>query len=1469
MAKKSFYLLLLLVLCFFTSAFSLKDWSAGLYNSVKGEAEKSFSSLFNRQVTIGGSGGIIVGKIDLFDVNVPGIGRAAKVVLNYNVIKYLANKGDMVPALDKITVVDGDLAIARDKQGEWNFLIKQEEGGLPPPPFTGQIVFKNCRLQYQDEAGFYGRPTSFSGQADNFSGFVDLRKKTRIGFSASGLIPEKARVHGFIQPDKGNYVINVIAETLPLQKWGNYFIPLPEAEIKSGTANLSLRITPAKQGVIALSGKVALARAALYEQTLSGDLFFSYKHGQLGLTTKNLSLYDASVAARASFNFSGRQPGLNLKADFSRIDLAKLGHDTPGIEGRASGRLKITGPLNNLTGTLKANLMNALAFGQPLDSLVADFAVKDGEFFINNFNASSKTANFSASGRIHDNLTLDLTSEASGLRLSGRGYLGKMGATISNFQGDLRLKLTPEFLAAPLRHLEAKGKLVLTNGEIAEQTFDLAQGKFSVGKGKIVLEDTFIRSGNSLVLISGETGTEGPTRLAITGRGINLDDLKILNFFLPRQLRNPAGTGTLDLLAVGQFPASLSASGKIDFSSLKGSFLVRNKNLNSLTGSFEGTSNLGFLFPGKIVGGLAGLNLNFGGSLAAPAIGASLNIKNFHFSDIYLDELAGCFTYHDGTLTLIKPFTIKSSGDRYELSGSISREGVEADLVVAKANIRPFYALARNLYGEVNRQLALTAQDQISYSSLAAPKIDIITPPDGQGFISSAFLAKWAKFTAANKQAFDSTPAENIQGVFAGEASISGPFNRLAGKITGNAAKGSVNNFTFDSFILAASLDNQKITFTRAELNKEAGRLAATGVYQFKDSLDLRVAASKMPLDILTLPFPGKTFKGTFNLSARINGKIENPDLSLTADSDQAELAGINYSKINLEVEKQNDNLNIQDVSFFNDGVSSEVRGNLAPGKFDLKIRLHNNALGLVNLFTDEIKWLNGRARLSLRVSGTADQPGFSGGLALKDTELYVKGIDSKIKNVTGSAALKHNQLEIASLTGIWQGDKTQNVHNFLGTAGTIDLSQLFSAPGQLNFNLSFSPGRLFVAFPNLYNGTLKIDQLALQGPLSFDRKKVPTLRGKINFQDALLTLQTANPNGQTALPLNFDLGLDLGKNTYVVMGDVNTLNLSNVLLNLEVAGEGLRLTGNLAAPSLAGKVNFRRGTINIFNREFTLLSPDTQQRFFPYDPANIEENQAIFKGGEGFAGLMPDLKLTSSVNIENEEKDAGGQIVKKNIIILAKIKGTLFSRQEQEALKIGLLSFSEDKTKTPAPLTPGKYSEQELKVMLLPDFIKSLAGINNPQGGSAAGNVEANAVVADYLSSRMQALLFRGLERQAERQLGLESLKLEYNFGPKMREVLGVNTPRGFEETKPAWSISFVKGFFDRLYLDMKYSQGLDQAVTNSSAGTQLNYQLTFKLSPIWSIIYYAQPVVYSNSAYLNAVGSQKITLKAGFSLW
>jgi hypothetical protein len=729
------------------------------------------------------------------------------------------------------------------------------------------------------------------------------------------------------------------------------------------------------------------------------------------------------------------------------------------------------------------------------------------------------------------------------------------------------------------------------------------------------------------------------------------------------------------------------------------------------------------------------------------------------------------------------------------------------------------------------------------------------------------FLKRWNNFYRQIAATVTEAPAENLGGKLSGTFSLNGKINNLSGKFQADIRQGYFRNFSFDKFAAEVSLDNREFKIQKAVLSKGEGSIKVQGSYNLDQSLFLNFIANAMPLDILQLLSPNSQFKGAFNLNAAIDGTLSRPRFVLAAAGNDLTLAGTHFDKITLAFSHKDQQLYLQEFSLLEGKDLSQVYGNFSfarSGTIELEAALNGNGIGLINLLSDEIKWEKGMASLSLKISGNRRHPQINGSIELSDNTFSLPSLASKIKQLNLQGKINNNLLTVEVLTGFWTGLRTRNYPNPIGLTGTIDLKNALAENGQLYLNLSASPAVFYLAFPNLYTGNLTINQLYLQGPFSFDWSRGPLLKGELEINNAVINLPEGGiataPSGKP-FPLNLDLYAKLTKNTYAVMGDIATLNLSNVFMNLEIRSDELKISGPLQNPQLSGKIAIRRGTVNIFNREFSLLSTDNQQKYFPYDPDQIKDNIALFSNEEGKAGSLPAITLTAAVNVDSLEKGEGGLPVKKKVIVLARLEGIPGAKVKEEALNIKLYGYTEDKTRTPPGLVAAAYNEQELRVLLLPDFIKSLTGIS--QGGETSG-VDTNLILADYLSSRVQTILFRGIEREAEQRLGLESLTLEYNLGPKVREAMGVKETRGFEEEKPAWSVGFVKGFFDRLYVDVRYSQAMQQTGSSSQQNT-FNYQLTYKISPIWSIIYYREPISLNEIT----TGYQKVTLKAGFALW
>jgi len=353
-------------------------------------------------------------------------------------------------------------------------------------------------------------------------------------------------------------------------------------------------------------------------------------------------------------------------------------------------------------------------------------------------------------------------------------------------------------------------------------------------------------------------------------------------------------------------------------------------------------------------------------------------------------------------------------------------------------------------------------------------------------------------------------------------------------------------------------------------------------------------------------------------------------------------------------------------------------------------------------------------------------------------------------------------------------------------------------------------------------------------------------LKGEVTAHDGELTLfqQKAGPSGGGESPLNFDLLVQVGKNMYIETGGVGGMD---VAMDLNVKGENLHFSGKVSSPKLAGKVVFERGKITILGREFVLLSGEEQKKYFQFE--GIGDNTAVFQG----EGVNPSLYIVASARVAPSEQVAKNYQVKE-IIVISKLSGVPNSLRPEQAINLTFSAFYEDKAlqkieKLPLP-------EDDIKALLLPDFIRSWVGTE------ASGQGNATFMAADYFNAMVKQQVFKPLERKLQTALGLESLSFEYNIGEDLKKGLG----GGSADTgaRSRLSLGLMKGFFDKLYIDMRYSEGFEQTAGNESSITSsFNYQLIYRLDRIWSIAYYREPASMMD---LNS-GIYKTTLNAGFS--
>ena len=816
-------------------------------------------------------------------------------------------------------------------------------------------------------------------------------------------------------------------------------------------------------------------------------------------------------------------------------------------------------------------------------------------------------------------------------------------------------------------------------------------------------------------------------------------------------------------------------------------------------------------------------------------------------NDVELDSLDGELEIKGRNLSFSRMLTVARGANQVRVGGSAvladdligSQLSLNAEL--SKGDVASLLDTAGNIYLESAKYITPPSSGTVAVNR---KKIKFY-PPASSGEVYAGekadyFLKQFEKISAevdAYMKQLEIPAAEKSSGTISGKISLSGALNNPRVEFSGEIKKGAYGRYQFDSLTFKGEYLDDNLQLARVTVNNKDGKADIWGNVGLDGSLNLRVISAHLPLDVIRLAV-NRPAEGWIDSTTSIAGSVSAPIVATTFKCHSGRLAGASFDELSGQVNYDSAGLLLNGIRMKKGKDLSRLEGFFdLNGNGELSATIEGETPGLAGLLTDEIQWRSGESSGEVTVSMTDGRLEAYGSLKISDAVVYVKRLDAEISGCNLDLIADGPSVIMNRLTGTWFGKSSRNQNNNLSFSGAIDLN---------TFDMTWYSAdcHLIVDFPSIYQGELQVNDASLSG----DPGRL-LLAGKIDFNDGIIYLPKggvsapAASSGAGPVPLNFNLIFNLKKNVYLTAGDALTLDLNSIFINLEMSGKEITLAGTLSDPRLYGKVLFNQGSVSILNREFNLLTEDQQKQFYPNDVDKVSENYAQFNG----LGVMPYLKLHARVDVETPDDSNPGKY--KSVTIVSNIDGNLQAQEESNKLNIGFDAFTLDQTKVPAEMVLANYSDQDIKVLILPDYIRTLTGAQK-------GEVNTNSVVADYLNSRLQSLVFRNLERGIEKTLGLESLTLEYNFGDDIRHALGVQ-----DSQKSGVGVGFVKGFFDKFYIDVRYSQG-EVLNPESSAQESLNYQITYKLTSIWSLVYYSEPAtVYDpNSGYY------KYTLRAGY---
>lgn len=473
---------------------------------------------------------------------------------------------------------------------------------------------------------------------------------------------------------------------------------------------------------------------------------------------------------------------------------------------------------------------------------------------------------------------------------------------------------------------------------------------------------------------------------------------------------------------------------------------------------------------------------------------------------------------------------------------------------------------------------------------------------------------------AENKNRSDSQPVpdlKDIKGTFGGDIDVN-----LSAR-TGLAVKFKLagENFTWgrptepDRFY--------KVEKILAEGNLERGILSLqplriqekNQLLSFTGNIGGATQSGKLTVNNLSIKLLNRFVKlpvginGNINIDAAIAGSLANPQTRGELTITEAQLNQKPIESANASFSYTDGRLRFDSKILASGREPVEINGNI-PYKLPfasvvpnsditLDMKVKNEGLGLLNLFTDQVSFENGEGEVNLAIRGTQRKPIVKGIASLKNATFLVPNLVGKLTDVSGEADFYFDRVSVNNVQGLFSKGKIK-------VAGEIPI--FTSKNIQINNPLSVNLEQLLLNIKGLYkgnaSGNLVITGSALQ----------PLIGGDIalsNGQVLLTESQTANSSQTKDLIGSPPYENNLSSLLPIPTKQVKPINQNNSgpmrFKNLQITlGQGmqiasppvfnflstgkLNINGELNNLIPTGSIRLFRGGVNLFTTQFNLI---------------------------------------------------------------------------------------------------------------------------------------------------------------------------------------------------------------------------------------------------------------------------------------
>jgi translocation and assembly module TamB len=457
----------------------------------------------------------------------------------------------------------------------------------------------------------------------------------------------------------------------------------------------------------------------------------------------------------------------------------------------------------------------------------------------------------------------------------------------------------------------------------------------------------------------------------------------------------------------------------------------------------------------------------------------------------------------------------------------------------------------------------------------------------------SEVLALQAQQKAQQKPGLKILPLSELEGNFSGTINAAGSFDQgVSIDFNLDGKNWQWEKYPIRQIVAQGRWDKGGLNLSPVSIQSGQMQLSFQGfVSDKKQAGDLVIQNLSLARvqEFLNLPVQAR---GKLSAVAKLSGSLDNPQVEGNLQLERGAIRGEEIQQAEGTFKYADARLAFQSKIAIAQPEPITIAGNLPlplpfakvkpkDDQISLDVNVKNEGLGLLNLLTTDVAWVEGQGQLDVNVQGTFQQPIATGSAQIQNATFTSPALPEPLTGVNSSIQFDGDLVQVETLRG--QFSKGQIV-----AQGTIPLApqyklkaakpQAFLPVNPLTVDLS----QLMLNVDGLYRGGAT-GQLAITGSVL-----QPIIGGNLELANGQILLpateeESGAASETTVTPNENPLAFD---NLELKLGD--GLRITDSLFNLTAKGN-LTLNGNLEEPRPRGKIELTRGQVNLYTTLFTL----------------------------------------------------------------------------------------------------------------------------------------------------------------------------------------------------------------------------------------------------------------------------------------